>query len=70
MYKLKESLKNFYNDKIFTSIMIFPEGITTSNRQILKFKRGVFSSYLLNQWWLKEILIIIFIFAMEIVSFY
>ena len=44
--KLEERLKNFYNDKIFTPIMIFPEGTTTSNRHILKFKRGAFASLL------------------------
>jgi len=45
-HQLEERCKNFYEGKIFTPLMVFPEGTTTSNRHILKFKRGAFSSLL------------------------
>ena len=37
-----ERQKNFYEGKILNNIVVFPEGTTTNNRYIAKFKRGVF----------------------------
>jgi len=34
--------KNFYEGKTLNKIVVFPEGTTTNNRYIVKFKRGVF----------------------------
>ncbi len=37
-----ERQNNFYEGKIFNKLCIFPEGTTSNNRYIVKFKRGVF----------------------------
>ena len=38
--------KDFYQKKIFNDLLIFPEGTTSNNQYIVKFKRGVFYSFL------------------------
>ena len=39
---LMQRQKNFYEGKTLNKIVVFPEGTTTNNRYIVKFKRGVF----------------------------
>ena len=34
--------KNFYEGKTVSKILVFPEGTTSNNRYMVKFKRGVF----------------------------
>ena len=44
--EIMERQKNFYEGKILTKIVVFPEGTTSNNRYIVKFKKGVFRSLL------------------------
>ena len=44
--QILEFQSNFLNGKASTPIMIFPEGTTTSGRDLLKFKKGAFASLL------------------------
>lgn len=38
--------KDFYEKKIFNDLLVFPEGTTSNNQYIVKFKKGVFYSLL------------------------
>ena len=39
---LMQRQKNFYEGKTVSKVLVFPEGTTSNNRYIVKFKRGVF----------------------------
>ena len=44
--KMVERQKNFYEGKILTKLIVFPEGTTSNNRYIVKFKKGAFKCLL------------------------
>ena len=44
--EIYERQKQFYNKKSFLPLLIYPEGTTTSGRNILKFKKGAFANLL------------------------
>ena len=44
--QLIERQKAFYDGSFVTPLMVFPEGTTTSNRDLLSFKKGVFEALL------------------------
>ena len=44
--QILERQQSFYNETYSTPLMIFPEGTTTSNRDLLAFKKGAFENLL------------------------